>query len=108
LLKYKAEMKGINVEFVDARYTSQICSHCQQQDKGSRDKGIYRCKVCGLKIHADINAATNIRNRFLLTKKNQLFPSFVLGTGGCQPAKRRAGNGNYKLIALCYEQLTRK
>jgi IS605 OrfB family transposase len=74
LLKYKAELKGINIEFVDARYTSQICSGCQQQDKASRDKGMYRCKVCGLKIHADINAAINIRNRFLLTS----FPSLTL------------------------------
>ncbi len=76
LLKYKAELKGINVGFVDARYTSQICSRCQQQDKGSRNKGMYRCNHCGLKIHADINAAKNIRNRFLL--KNQLFPSVTL------------------------------
>jgi IS605 OrfB family transposase len=77
LLKYKAELKGIKIEFVDARYTSQICSGCQQQDKASRDKGIYRCKVCGLKIHADINAAINIRNRFLLTS----FPSLTLEQG---------------------------
>jgi putative transposase len=77
LLKYKTELKGIKIEFVDARYTSQICSGCQQQDKASRDKGIYRCKVCGLKIHADINAAINIRNRFLLTS----FPSLTLEQG---------------------------
>jgi IS605 OrfB family transposase len=69
LLKYKAEQKGINVEFVDAMYTSQICSGCQNQDKESRNKGMYRCGVCDLRIHSDINAAINIKNRFLKPQK---------------------------------------
>lgn len=74
LLKYKAEAKGINIEYVNPSYTSQVCSGCQNLDKESRNKGIYRCNNCGLKIHADINAAINIRNRFLLTS----FPSLTL------------------------------
>jgi len=75
LLKYKAEAKGINIEYVDPSYTSQICSDCQNLDKESRNKGMYSCKLCGLKIHADINAAINIKNRFLETKS---FPSLTL------------------------------
>ena len=69
LLKYKAKQKGINIEFVDPMYTSQICSGCQNQNKESRDKGIYRCSVCKLKIHSDINAAINIKNRFSKPQK---------------------------------------
>lgn len=66
LLKYKAEIKGITIEFVDARFTSQICSNCQNKDKENRKNGLYFCNLCELKIHADINAAINIKNRYIL------------------------------------------
>jgi IS605 OrfB family transposase len=85
LLKYKAEQKGINVEFADPMFTSQICSGCQNQDKNSRNKGMYRCGVCKLRIHSDVNAAKNIKNRFLLTEKKQSFPSLSLEQGVVNP-----------------------
>ena len=69
LLKYKAEQKGIEIKFVDAMFTSQICSGCQNQDKESRNKGMYRCRVCDLRIHSDINAAINIKNKLLKSQK---------------------------------------
>ena len=72
LLKYKAESKGINISFVDATYTSQICSCCQNKNKENRNKGLYSCDVCGLKIHADTNAAINIRNRYILNPSPNL------------------------------------
>ena len=84
-LKYKAKQKGINVEFVDAMFTSQICSGCQNQDKESRNKGMYRCNQCKLRIHSDINAAINIKNRFLLPEKKQSFPSLSLEQGVVNP-----------------------
>ena len=84
-LKYKAKQKGINVEFVDAMFTSQICSGCQNQDKESRNKGMYRCNQCKLRIHSDINAAINIKNRFLLPEKKQSFPSLSLEQGAVNP-----------------------
>jgi IS605 OrfB family transposase len=85
LLKYKAEQKGIEIKFVDPMYTSQICSGCQNQNKESRNKGMYRCDQCKLKIHSDINAAINIKNRFLLIEKKQLSPNLTLGQGVVNP-----------------------
>lgn len=64
-LAYKCEAKGISVEKVDARYTSQKCSCCGQIRKENRQGGRYSCNRCGHKLHADINAACNIRDRWI-------------------------------------------
>jgi putative transposase len=79
LLKYKTEASGIKIEFVDARFTSQICSCCGMIDKQARNKGIYTCSRCCLTIHSDINAAINIRNRYIF--EQQSFPNETLGQG---------------------------
>ena len=42
--------------------SSQICSHCGNQQKMSLDKRTYICPECGLEIDRDLNAAKNIRN----------------------------------------------
>jgi IS605 OrfB family transposase len=63
---YKAEDKGVKVEFVDPRYTSQKCSQCGHIERGNRPtQAEFRCKKCGFECHADYNASTNIRNDFL-------------------------------------------
>jgi len=64
-LAYKCARNGMYVYFVDPRYTSQTCSACGKRDKNARKKGIYKCKRCGHIEHADINAAKNIRDKFL-------------------------------------------
>jgi IS605 OrfB family transposase len=94
LLKYKAEQKGIEIKFVDPMFTSQICSGCQNQNKESRNKGMYRCGVCKLKIHSDVNAAINIKNKFLLSEKKQSFPSLSLE----QVAVNQPNVNNKKLL----------
>ena len=64
-LSYKCQRNGIRVEFVDARYTSQKCSVCKTIDKASRKGNRYTCRHCGISIHADTNAAINIRDNYI-------------------------------------------
>ena len=64
-LSYKCQMNGIRVEFVDARYTSQKCSVCKTIDKASRKGNRYVCRHCGSIMHADVNAAINIRDNYI-------------------------------------------
>ena len=64
-LVYKCKMNGIRVEFVDARYTSQKCSVCKTIDKASRNGSRYTCRHCGSRMHADTNAAINIRDNYI-------------------------------------------
>ena len=64
-LSYKCQMNGIRVEFVDARNTSRKCSVCKTIDKASRNGNRYVCRHCGSRMHADTNAAINIRDNYI-------------------------------------------
>ena len=58
------EEKGIVIQHVNAAYTSQECSSCGYVDKKNRKtQSTFVCLCCGNKMHADINAAINIRER---------------------------------------------
>lgn len=63
-IKYKAEAAGIEVRFVDPKYTSQRCSKCGYIAKENRPKksdwAEFRCVKCGFTTNADYNAALNI------------------------------------------------
>lgn len=56
-IKYLAELKGVYVEYVDPRYTSQTCSRCSLVSKKSRKSQSFFSCLCGLKLNADLNAA---------------------------------------------------
>ncbi len=61
---YKAAYRGINVEFVDARYSSQACSRCGSIEKRNRvSQSVFSCKHCGHQQNADLNAADNLASR---------------------------------------------
>ncbi len=64
VLSYKAESAGMRVIPVPYEYTSQTCGRCHNvkkgEDKLQRGERIYNCKVCGLIMGRDINAAKNI------------------------------------------------
>ena len=65
-IAYKAAYKGISVEFVDARYSSQACSKCGYIDKRNRVcQSEFSCKnrQCGYQLNADYNAALNLASR---------------------------------------------
>jgi putative transposase len=66
-LQYKAEALGKQIVKVDARYTSQKCSNCGITEKKNRNKSQYKCVSCGYFEHADINAAKNIKNNYILS-----------------------------------------
>lgn len=59
-LKYKADTKGIKVQYIDARYTSQRCSSCGFILRSNRKQHSFECKSCGFKLNADLNASRNI------------------------------------------------
>ena len=75
---YKAEGLGVNVGFVDPRYTSQKCSQCGHIERGNRPtQSEFRCKKCGFECHADLNAALNIRQDFLKRRASVNVPIAV-------------------------------
>ena len=58
------ELYNIEIEEVNPAYTSQVCSNCGYVDSKNReDTQTFKCKACGLKINAQVNAARNIRHR---------------------------------------------
>lgn len=55
---------GITVTEVNPAYTSQTCSGCGYADKRNRrSQQAFSCLWCGHQVHADLNAARNIRKR---------------------------------------------
>jgi IS605 OrfB family transposase len=63
-LTYKAQLAGVPVMTVDPAYTSQTCAQCGHCSKSNRkSQAVFVCKACGHGIHADLNAARNIRAR---------------------------------------------
>jgi putative transposase len=59
-ITYKAMAKGINVVYIDARYTSQRCSKCGYTCKSNRKEHSFQCKECSFTLNADLNASRNI------------------------------------------------
>lgn len=56
-IAYKAEGAGLKVQYINPAYTSQTCSVCGKL--GKREKHLFTCQ-CGIRRHADVNAAVNI------------------------------------------------
>jgi len=63
-IKYKAELAGIKVKYINPKYTSQSCSRCAKVKKSNRKANLYSCE-CGNHIHSDLNASRNIANKYL-------------------------------------------
>ncbi|MCX7759341.1 MAG: transposase, partial [bacterium] len=52
---------GIEVKYINPKYTSQRCSRCGYIDKDNREtQEKFICKNCSYKENADINASQNI------------------------------------------------
>jgi Putative transposase DNA-binding domain/Probable transposase/Helix-turn-helix domain len=69
------------VERINPAYTSQTCSGCGHRDPESREsQSRFRCRACGLQVHADVNAARNIAAGHAVTARG--------GDGVARPANR--------------------
>ena len=80
-LEYKCRVRGIEVKYTTQRYTSQKCSACTEIHDRSRYKETFCCMACGYVEHADINAAKNIRDQYLL---GRIQPSNRVGASQAQ------------------------
>lgn len=60
-VEYKAKEKGIEVRFINPKYTSQRCSCCGHISKENRKtQKDFICQECGFSANADYNAALNL------------------------------------------------
>ena len=59
----KAQLVGRAIAVVNPAYTSQNCSRCGL--RGKRHRHAFTCPWCGHAQHADVNAAINIRTRYV-------------------------------------------
>jgi IS605 OrfB family transposase len=79
-VEYKAKLSGVPAVTVDPCYTSQTCSACGHCEKANRPaQDTFLCQVCGFSLHADINAARNIRARALVNAPQVSESSPALG-----------------------------
>lgn len=62
MIEYKAKIKGIKVEYVNPKYTSQTCPKCDNIDSKNRKKGTveFKCVNCEYQNNADFVGAWNI------------------------------------------------
>jgi IS605 OrfB family transposase len=91
----RAEEHGMTVEAVDPAYTSQTCSRCGVL--GRRKRHRFSCLACGFTAHADVNAAKNIRNRFVVLRHDGLLsisPEALSSEEGKLPPDRTAVGGS--------------
>ncbi len=66
-IEYKANIEGIKVEYVNPKYTSQLCPSCSTKNKAKDRK--YKCS-CGYKTHRDRVGAINIINAPVIDGKS--------------------------------------
>ena len=86
-VSYKAEAKGIEVVKIDPRHTSQTCSRCGHQARNNRrSQSLFLCRNCGYCLNADLNAAKNIREKYLASPAQNGTP--VLSGSPSQAAYR--------------------
>jgi hypothetical protein len=64
-IAWGAAKRGRAATKVKSAYTSQECSLCHYPDRANRpNQQTFCCRVCGLSMHADLNAAINIEHRW--------------------------------------------
>jgi putative transposase len=86
-IEYKAAARGIRVEKIDPRHTSQTCSKCGHQARNNRrSQSLFLCRKCGYQLNADYNAAKNIREKYVASLVQDGTP--VLSGPTCQAASR--------------------
>ncbi len=69
MLKYKCQLHGKELIFLDERDTSKTCHACGRKQAMPLYKRTYRFKNCGLVMDRDENSAHNILMRFLARRE---------------------------------------
>jgi hypothetical protein len=63
-IAWNAAKRGVAALKVRSAYSSQECSVCHYVDRANRpNQQTFCCRVCGHRMHADLNAALNIKHR---------------------------------------------
>ena len=65
MLRYKCDLYGKELVFLDERNTSKQCSSCGDLQSMPLWKRTYCCTNCGLVMDRDVNSSHNILTRFL-------------------------------------------
>jgi IS605 OrfB family transposase len=72
MIRYKAAREGVEVVYIDPRYTSQTCSRCLHL--GIRpNQSDFQCRDCGYQINADLNGAKSVALRHDLVARGRYF-----------------------------------
>jgi putative transposase len=72
MIRYKAAREGVEVVYIDPRYTSQTCSRCLHL--GVRpNQSSFQCRDCGYQINADLNGAKSVATRHDLVAMGRYF-----------------------------------
>src|SRR5437762_7206649 len=66
MLIYKCQKNGKELQILDERNTSKMCSGCGHLQAMPLYKRTYRCTTCGLVMDRDENSAVNIRDRYFI------------------------------------------
>lgn len=91
-VEYKAPRHGVLVEQVAPNHTSQRCSKCGFTNDANRDGNTFECQKCGYELHADYNAAKNIRLRHARNEHHRLRSS-QMSSSGDAPVDVRVNGG---------------
>ena len=70
LINKSREYKNSKVLIVNESYTSKTCSRCGNQHETLKNKDVYECNSCNLKISRDINASKNVMLRYFSQRVN--------------------------------------
>ena len=89
----KAQEYSLAIAEVNPAYTSQACSRCGLL--GQRKRHSFICPSCGFSLHADLNAAVNIRNRYTVFRDGGLPVNQPLSPGLLPEGKSPALAGGY-------------
>lgn len=93
-LIYKAEAKGISVEFIDPRYTSQHCLACGNTSRNNRNGALFSCRKCHFKMNADLVGSKNILLKYLQALQGKSWQMYL-------GALRKQRGGDFVASVLC-------
>jgi IS605 OrfB family transposase len=66
MLIYKCQKNGKDLQILDERNTSKMCSGCGHLQAMPLWKRTYCCTICGLVMDRDENSSVNILNRYFI------------------------------------------